>query len=71
MQSQNKVKEENQWLTELRHLMLSRDFIVTVTPFVSLVQAHQGDKEIQSINWRVGRIKLLIGIHLICDSFLC
>lgn len=71
MQSQNKVKEENQWLTELRHLMLLRDFIVTVTPFVSLVQAHQGDKEIQSINWRAGRIKLLIGIHLICDSFLC
>ena len=76
IQSQKEVKEENQWLRDLSNLMKfpngisNEDFLVTATQFVSLIQAHQDDEEIQPINLRVDHIKLLIGTRLICDSFL-
>ena len=76
IQSQKEVKEENQWLREVSHLMefpngiLNEDFLVTATQFASLIQTHQDDEEIQPINLIVGHIKLLIGTRLICDSFL-
>ena len=71
IQSQKGVKEENQWLGDVSHLMkfsngiLNEDFLVTATQFVSLIQAHQDDEEIQPINLRVGHIKLLTGTRLI------
>ena len=49
IQSQKEVKEENQWLREVSHLMefpngiLNEDFLVTATQFVSLIQTHQDD----------------------------
>ena len=52
------------------NLILNKDFLVTATQFVSLIQAHQDDEEIEPINMRVGHIKLLIESRLICDSFL-
>ena len=76
IQSQKEVKEENQCLRDVSPLMkfpngiLNEDFLVTATQFVSLIQAHQNDEEIQPINLRVGHIKLLVGTHLICDSLL-
>ena len=56
IQSQKEVKEENQLLRDVSHLMkfsngiLNEDFLVTATNFVSLIQAHQDDEEIQTIN---------------------
>ena len=76
IQSQKEVKEENQWLIEVSHLMqfldeiLNKDFLVTATQFVSLIQAHEVDEKVQPIKSRVSHIKLIIGTRLICDSFL-
>ena len=76
IECQKEIRQENLWLEKLPELLkfpnglLNDTFPVFVTQFVSLLQSHGIDKEIQPINSRVAHLKCLVGSRLLCDSFL-